>query len=35
MAKTNSFKIAELIRGITFDTANDVICLLYTSDSAD
>ena len=25
MAKTNSFKIAELIRGITFDTANDVI----------
>ena len=43
MAKTNSFKIAELIRGITFDTANDVIvttkhinsktCLLYTSPS--
>ena len=25
MAKTNAFKIAELIRGITFDTANDVI----------
>lgn len=25
MAKTNSFKIAELIRGITFDTTNDVI----------
>lgn len=25
MAKTNSFKIAELIRGITFDVDNDVI----------
>ena len=25
MAKTNAFKIAELIRGITFDTTNDVI----------
>lgn len=25
MAKTNSFKIAELIRGITFDATNDVI----------
>ena len=25
MAKTNSFKIAELIRGITYDTTNDVI----------
>lgn len=25
MAKTNSFKIAELIRGITFDVDNDII----------
>ena len=25
MAKTNSFKIAELIRGITYDVSNDVI----------
>ena len=25
MAKTNAFKIAELIRGITYDTTNDVL----------
>ena len=33
MAKTNAFKIAELIRGITFDTANDVIVTIKNINS--
>ena len=33
MAKTNSFKIAELIRGIQFDVDNDVITTSKNIDS--